>query len=212
MTSYIWKIDVWVLTFSLVFLVFLVGDATYWCLRFVNIWRGGPTEWPDATRRKYGDELEYHDRLLEEWIDLSFIVKRTKCISKLIYYPSAILAISIISRSVAFANYPPSPPIIIIETLGFLSVFGCAMMLGFSAEKARQTTKAKLKAGISKVQAAKSPGVKTEQLKTLLQLVDDLDEGAFVPLWRQPPIRALLLPISGIGWTALLEYRLLPGL
>ena len=93
-----------------------------------------------------------------------------------------------------------------------LASFGCAMMLGFSAEKARQTTKAKLKAGISKVQAAKSPGVKTEQLKTLLQLVDDLDEGAFVPLWRQPPIRALLLPISGIGWTALLEYRLLPGL
>lgn len=213
LTSCIWPLVIWVMTFFLVFLVFIVFDSTFWCLHFVNILRRHPSKWPDETHTKYGKELEFHDPpLLEEWIDLSFIAKRTKCISKLIYYPSAILAIAIISRSTAFANYPPSPPIIITQALGFIGVFGCAMMLCFAAEKARQTTKKKLKEGISKVQTAESPSVKTEQLKTLLQLVDELDEGAFVPLWHQPPIRALLLPISGIGWSALLEYRLLPGL
>jgi hypothetical protein len=39
-----------------------------------------------------------------------------------------------------------------------------------------------------------------------------LRQGSFVPLSPQPPIRALLLPIGGLGWTALLDYRLLPGL
>ncbi|MDP3068454.1 MAG: hypothetical protein Q8M72_07260 [Methylocystis sp.] len=40
-----------------------------------------------------------------------------------------------------------------------------------------------------------------------------LREGSFVPISQQPPIRALLLlPIGGLGWTALLDYRLLPGL
>jgi hypothetical protein len=45
---------------------------------------------------------------------------------------------------------------------------------------------------------------------SLLKLVDNLREGSFVPLSQQPPIRAPLLPIGGLGWTALLE--LLPGL
>ncbi|MDP3555471.1 hypothetical protein [Methylocystis sp.] len=39
-----------------------------------------------------------------------------------------------------------------------------------------------------------------------------LREGSFVPLSQPPPIRALLLPIGGLGWTALLDYQLLPGL
>jgi hypothetical protein len=46
----------------------------------------------------------------------------------------------------------------------------------------------------------------------LLKLVDGFREGSFVPLSQQPPIRALLLPIGGLRWTALLDYRLLPGL
>jgi hypothetical protein len=91
-------------------------------------------------------------------------------------------------------------------------IFGCAMMLCFSAEKARETTKSKLMKGMVAAKAADPSGPKPAQLETLLALVDGLREGSFVPLSQQPPIRALLLPLGGLGWTALLDYRILPGL
>lgn len=85
-------------------------------------------------------------------------------------------------------------------------------MLCFSAEKARETTKSKLMKGMVAAKAADPSGPKPAQLETLLALVDGLREGSFVPLSQQPPIRALLLPLGGLGWTALLDYRNLPGL
>jgi hypothetical protein len=53
--------------------------------------------------------------------------------------------------------------------------------------------------------------VKSAQLENLLLLVEELHEGSFVPLSQQPPIRALLLPITSIGWNTLIEMKLFPG-
>ncbi|MBG0793821.1 hypothetical protein IYY11_10580 [Methylocystis sp. H62] len=86
------------------------------------------------------------------------------------------------------------------------------MALCFSAEKARETSKSRLTKRLVAVKAADNSEKKVSQLETLLKLVDGLRQGSFVPLSQQPPIRALLLPIGGLGWTALLDYRLLPGL
>ena len=96
--------------------------------------------------------------------------------------------------------------------VGFIIIFGCAMALCFSAEKARETSKSRLTKRLVAVKAADDSEKKVSQLETLLKLVDGLRQGSFVPLSQQPPIRALLLPIGGLGWTALLDYRLLPGL
>lgn len=228
---------------ALFILVFLVFDSTLLCLRFVEVLRRHKTHWPDNTRRKFVEKLRIDGPLLDDWIDLRFIACRTRCISKLIYYPFAIFALMIVSRSTAFAEFAVSPPIVIIQIVGFIALFGCAMALCFSAEKARATTKrrlmegivaAKAKSGDSQAKGAKEGERKdaevstgataatlataaptratADQLETLLKLVDELQEGSFVPLSQQPPIRALLLPLGGLGWAALLDYRLLPGL
>ena len=149
---------------------------------------------------------------LDEWIDLDFMAFRTNCISKLIYFPFAIFALIIISRSTAFADFALSVPILTTQIVGFIIIFGCAMALCFSAEKARETAKSRLTKRLVAVKAADDSEKKVSQLETLLKLVDGLRQGSFVPLSQQPPIRALLLPIGGLGWTALLDYRLLPGL
>ncbi|CCJ05805.1 hypothetical protein [Methylocystis sp. SC2] len=200
-----------VVTFTLV-LVFLVFDSTLLCLLFVDALRKHKTVWPANTHRIFKDKLEFEDPLLDEWLDLDFLALRTKCISKLIYFPFAIFALLIVSRSTAFADFALSPPIIATQIFGFSIVFGCAMALCFSAEKARETVRTRLTKRLVAMKGADGSGKKVSQLETLLKLVDGLRQGSFVPLSQQPPIRALLLPIGGLGWTALLDYRLLPGL
>ncbi len=228
---------------ALFILVFLVFDSTLLCLRFVEVLRRHKTHWPNDTRGKFAGKLKIDDPLLDDWIDLCFLARRTRCISKLIYYPFAIFALMIVSRSTTFAEFAVSPPIVVIQIVGFIALFGCAMALCFSAEKARNTTKRRLMEGIVAAKAnagdgeakggekgeSKAAEVSTsataatgaavaptrataEQLENLLKLVSDLHEGSFVPLSQQPPIRALLLPLGGLGWAALLDYRLLPGM
>jgi hypothetical protein len=200
-----------VVTLTLV-LIFLVFDSTLLCLLFVDALRKHKTVWPANTHEIFRDKLEFEDPLLDEWLDLDFLALRTKCISKLIYFPFAIFALLIMSRSTAFADFALSPPIVATQIVGFVIVFGCAMALCFSAEKARETVKTRLTKRLVAVKGADGSAKKVSQLETLLKLVDGLRQGSFVPLSQQPPIRALLLPIGSLGWTALLDYRLLPGL
>ncbi|ULO24116.1 hypothetical protein [Methylocystis sp. SB2] len=198
--------------FLMLILIFLVVDSTLLCLQFVNALRKHKTLWPPETHQTFEKKLELKDPLLDEWIDLNFIASRTNCISKLIYFPFAIFALMIMSRSTAFAEFALSVPILATQIVGFIIIFGCAMALCFSAEKARETAKSRLTKRLVAVKAADDSEKKVSQLETLLKLVDGLRQGSFVPLSQQPPIRALLLPIGGLGWTALLDYRLLPGL
>ena len=49
----------------------------------------------------------------------------------------------------------------------------------------------------------------TDQLKSLIAEVEKVNEGAFAPLGQQPFVRAALLPLSGAGGIAAIEYLLL---
>jgi hypothetical protein len=198
--------------FFMLILIFLVVDSTLLCLRFVDVLRKHETLWPRETHRPFERRLKFQDPLLDEWIDLNFIAKRTNCISKLIYFPFAIFALMIMARSTAFAEFALNVPIIATQAIAFAIIFGCALALCISAEKARETAKTRLTERLVAVRARIGSDRKVSQLEMLLKLVDNLRQGSFVPLSQQPPIRALLLPIGGLGWTALLDYRLLPGL
>ena len=53
---------------------------------------------------------------------------------------------------------------------------------------------------------AKPPTASAEQLKTLIAEVEKTREGAFAPLTQQPFMRAALLPLSGAGGIAVIEW------
>ncbi|MGH6835038.1 MAG: hypothetical protein ACREC9_05700 [Methylocella sp.] len=198
-------------------LMFLVFDATLLCLLFVKELRRGSRQWPDETRRLYQTRLGLEDQFVDEWIDLDFVAKRTRCISTLIYYPFILIALLIVSRSTVFANYPPSVPMFVVQGFSLTIVFGCALALCLTAQAARSTAKQRL---TDRIICAKGPcgkdlddgGRRAGQLETLLVRVDDLRDGAFSPLTQQPFARALLLPLGSFGWTTLLQNGMLPGL
>jgi hypothetical protein len=201
------------LMFASVFLVFMVFDATMLCYRFVSLLNARKTLWPRETRQRYVRALGVRDVLIHEWIDLKFIADRTSAISTLIYYPFAILTIIVISRSGTFANIAPSLPVLITLIVSFVIIFGCAIALSATAGRARQASLDKINRQIFRARAVGEAGEqRAKRLEMLRSHIDQLRSGAFVPLLEQPPLRALLFPLSGLGWTALVESHIIPGL
>lgn len=140
--AYIWttKFDV----VLMLFLTFVIFDATCFCLLFVNKLRRSKTEWPIKTREDFKKRLRLQTDLIHDWIDLEFVAKRTRCIGWLIYYPFILIALLILSRTTVFANYPPSPTILVGQGISLSIVLVCAVMLWWAATAARDAAKQNL--------------------------------------------------------------------
>jgi hypothetical protein len=244
----------------MLFLTFFVFDATCFCLLFVNKLRRAKSEWPNETRGDFKRRLRLQTDLINDWIDLEFVAQRTRCIGWLIYYPFVLIALLILSRTTVFANYAPSATILVAQGISLSIVFGCAIMLWWTATAARDAAKRHLTDEIiwakglctevivdttaphveliankdaseqpasppirvaqQKAAAADPPQQENgennpryaEQLETLLTRVEQLRDGAFGPFTQQPLVKAVILPVSSFGWTALIESGLLHGL
>ena len=144
-----------ILTFATLFLVFFVADTTLLCWRMIKALREKTVVWGPGAVRKYSDRLGFdggyghrlrhqHGCLEDDWIDLIFISKRTKCITNLLYYPFLIIALILVSRSRLFANYSRNIPDLITMGVGVLIVIACAVALRWSAEASRDKARRQL--------------------------------------------------------------------
>lgn len=195
------------------FLTFIVFDATCLCLFFIRKLSRDKMSWPDETLSIYDKKLWLGQaKLIHNWIGLEFVAKRTRCIGSLIYLPFVLIALLIVSRSIIFANYPPSVTILVSQGISLSVVFACAFMLWLAAKSARDSAKENLKDGLIRAKDFEGNVYFAGQLKSLLNRVEQLREGAFSPLSQQPLVRALLFPLSSAGWVALIQNGMLPGL
>jgi hypothetical protein len=188
-------------------LVFGVADATCSFWLFVKELGRNHSEWPLTTKTKYAKNLNMaaSDPLLDYWIDIDFVAKRSACIGELIYYPFAVVALMIVSRSRAFANFDPCWPIIITQVICLSILVICALALRQAAERARAAAKEAITDGtISENEHRQG------KLGALLSRIGGMQEGAFSPITQQAPVRAVLLPLASLGLTALTEYGLVP--
>ena len=194
------------------FLISFVADTTLLTWRVVKALRTETTIWPAETLQEISDQLGLPQSVLDDWLDLLFVSKRTKCIATLIYFPFLIIALLIVSRSRIFANYGANFPDLITIGVAALIITACALSLRWSAEASRAKARRRLRNALIVARKAKDGGRFASQLELLLARVEELRDGAFSPLSQQPLVRAMLLPLGSFGGTALLEYFLLPGL
>jgi hypothetical protein len=167
--------------------------------------------WPEKTLQQFSRRLGLPKDIVDDWIDLVFVSKRTKCITTFIYYPFLIIALLVVSRSRLFANYGVNVPDVITMAIGVLIVSGCVVALRLSAEALRAKMRRRLNDRIMEARKSADGERLAGQLELLLRRVEELRDGAFSPLSQQPLVRAMLLPLGSFGGTALLEYLLLPG-
>ena len=99
--------------------------------------------------------------------------------------------------------------------LGLMAIFGVSVAYAFgngvflrrSAEQAKRAAVAQLKSrldGLSGEVVFKKE--KREQVERIVALIEDYQEGAFLPFTRHPLFGAIALPTGGTGLVFLLEY------
>lgn len=223
--------------FLVAYVTFYVVDATLFCLTFVNDFEYHETKWPErpASTQRQGDastadaqqalgvlnsaggaqRKETFEHKLEvvrnDIKDLDFIEKHTTVLLPLIYSPFFIIALMIVARSRVFAAYPQSAIVLASEALALGALCLCAIFLDRAAEHARSLARERIVSAIIESKTLGDAERKTADfLEPLLRKVDGLDGGAFMPIWRQPLVAGLILPISGVIVTKLLDLNWWP--
>jgi len=194
-------------------LIFWVVDANRLLTRFIRQLSDDYSIWPRGLRNEHKRIFDQPDNTparqyahthpcIDEWVGLSLIAKRTAAVSRLIYAPTIVLLILIASRSSVFDNWPTPPGMIITYTLTGLILLGSALSLRRAAEKARTT-------GLQRVDQylleASDDGPIYAKYRLIRERIVALNTGAFSRYADEPLVRALLLSLTGIGGSALVD-------
>ena len=125
----------------------------------------------------------------------------------------------IFSHSNVFANFAPSLSTLVTEGISIALVLIASVLLWWAATMPRDALKEKLSNEIVRAKGLKAGGqeegknfLPVEKLEELLRQVEGLEEGAFSPVLQQPLFRGVLLPLGSLGWAALVEKGIIPGL
>ncbi|EJN38456.1 hypothetical protein PMI38_02080 [Pseudomonas sp. GM84] len=191
-------------------LVFWVVDANWLLIRFIRQLSEEHWIWPRELQREqkalYGDLDNPVDKAahpsIDEWFGLNLIAKRTAAVSRLIYAPTIVLLILIVSRSSYFDNWPTPPGMIITFTLTGLILLFSALSLRRAAEKARTVGLQRIDQYLLEI-AGNEP--LSAKFRLLRERIVALNTGAFSRYADEPLVRALLLSLTGIGGSALVD-------
>ncbi|HEY4249185.1 MAG TPA: hypothetical protein VGM64_20340 [Lacunisphaera sp.] len=186
-------------------LAFFTVDAARLCREFIEKLSTGPTRYPSTTRRHFsrlkgGIDAEY----LDEWIDLQLIAELTEQVGRLVYFPSCLLLLMILARNRWWDHWAWPVSLIVVFACNFILALASVVILQTAARAAKRRAEASLAAKIKKLQAQAAPSLaqnNATQAENLLDEIQHLDRGAFVPFWDNPVVGALFL--SSGGTTAL---------
>jgi hypothetical protein len=200
--------------FTTVFLIFLVADALIYLRTVIKRLTAVRIHYDQITLGKFEQDIGLLDKdgHLDDWIDMQFLWRRTRCVNQFVYFPFLAFAILIVSQNIFFDNFTFDPALVTLEVVSLAVIIASVLALRWAAEDARSAACEQL---TSKIIAAKGRrGVEDAiagQLELVLSRVENLREGAFAPLSGQPIVRAVLLPLLTYGGTVLLHAYALPG-
>jgi hypothetical protein len=120
----------------LLFVTGIVFDATFCCLRFASKLRRAGPQSPAEPTSGFDGQLRQ--------LNLEFLAWRVRCIGALMSCPLVLIALSTVTSSTAFANYPPDLSRFVATGMSLAVVFACAVALRFEASKARATARQNL--------------------------------------------------------------------
>jgi len=192
---------------ALIVLIFCVADMIRLCDKFAYC-LGAPIDnrWPPATRKYFGVKPVDKETPHDAWIDVRFLAEWTGRIGGLIYYPFVVLFLVIVARSSIFDNWDMPPSLVTVVLLSIATASATVLILRRAAERLRRVSIDRLVTALVLEEGVAADEAKMKQLRTILEEVRQLGEGAFAPITSQPIVRAALLPLSGAGGIALLEY------
>ena len=189
------------LTFQV--LVFWVMDANLLLTRFIRHLSEHHAIWPGTLQMEHKKTFGMlRHPCIDEWVDLQLIAKRTSAVNRLIYAPTVVMLILFASRSSLFDNWPTPPSLVISYLLTALVLLVSALSLRRAAEKSRTLALQRLDAYLLQTPETTPCYGK---FKMIRERVATLSTGAFSRYAEDPLIRALLLSLTGIGGSAIVD-------
>jgi hypothetical protein len=217
-------------------LVAAVADATLLLFSFIRHLNAGRTVYPKRVIRHFAAALGDRDFkawqfrfqalpadrlartkrasachcLLDDWLDVQVVARRTELVSGLVIGPFFVLALLVVARSSLFDNWSLTPAIAISACvyLGWLILL--AALLKLAAENTRRRALTSMNADLQWLCGQKDAELAqlVEPFKRLIASVEGNQTGAFAGLFDQPLLKALLVPLGGAGGTQLFERLL----
>lgn len=216
-------------------LIVAVADSTVLLVRFVRHMNAGRSFYPEATiemfakslgeehkalwsqrfsarpeeRSKDGGGFAVHT-LLDDWIDVQVVARRSTPVAKLVIGPFVVLALLVVARSRLFDNWSLTPAIAIGVSFYVAVLIGLTLLLKRAAETTRRRALASMQADLRWLAGSGKPlSELVEPYKRLIASVENEHCGAFASFFDQPLLKALLVPLGGAGGTQLFDYLLL---
>lgn len=215
-------------------LMVMVSDSTILTWRFIQALKNLRTIYPAATVKRFAAELgpaiatdkatkvplsvaarvyergpngpEPRNSLLDDWIDARLLADHTAAIAPLIFFPLTLLSLLIVARSPMFDNWAIDGPVLVVLVTYVLWTIAMATMLNFAAETARRKALENMRKDLLWLQGADAKyKLLAEHFPSLIKQVEDLRKGAFAPFFEQPLVRAVLVPLGGVGGIQLLD-------
>ena len=213
----------WSAGLSYVFLTFLVVDATELNWRSIRDLNRHRSDWQSAgvAHRTSDCCFEAHRAFLEpedaaDYLDIEFIARRSDVVNSLVYYPFILFSLLLAARWSITDNYQWSPALLIGFGANAAWAVYCAIRLPLEAKAARRKSLKRLRRKLfvrrikeNTANAESKPPLSVKSSVTALEQVitqiENMNRGAFVGIWEQPVLRAVLLPSGGAGVWALLQ-------
>ncbi|NHN77073.1 hypothetical protein HA520_07170 [Azotobacter chroococcum] len=206
--SYIWRLQIlklsWMVpTLAFYLLVFWVADANRLLVRFIHQLNDHHAIWPPKLQREHKEIFNIHEHpCIDDWVDMMLIARRTAAVNRLIYAPTVVLLILIVSRSSVFDNWPTPPSMVISFVLIALVLFISALSLRRAAEKARGMALQRIDQYLLETPDSEKG---YDKFRLIRERIAALNTGAFSRYTEEPLVRALLLSLAGIGGSAIVE-------
>ena len=190
----------------LIILVFFVIDVVRQARWFVKALSRPPTIWNPKLHRDAGVPNVYQlDR--SDVLDIDLIARRTEVIDRFVYLPSLIIFLMLVSRNRYFDNWDWPPGLVIVFMVNAAYMVYSYQLLRGACEKARQYELQRLRARLVTAIAKPKPiRERKEAIELAIKQVEDERRGAFASFLQQPIVGAILLPFSGFGAWAILQY------
>ena len=148
--------------------------------------------------------------LLDDWIDIQVIARRTRAVAPLVVAPFLMLALMVVARSRLFDNWSLSWPIAAAAASYVLWLGLLALLLKQAAEDCRTRALVRMNADLRWMAGADDARkALVEPMKRLIAAVEAERSGAFAPPFDQPFFKGLLVPLGGAGGAQLFERLLL---
>jgi hypothetical protein len=202
----------WFMTFASMSMVVLLNlavfDAVMLCRRWIGWLTASTGGWSEQVQEEYlrdyglGHAQRGEFEKLKYLAVVDLIAQRTEIVNRLIRYPFITLLIVIAARNEYFDiwNYP------LLLLLSWAVNVLLALAVAFLLYQSASAAKAAMLAGLSRqmiqvLGIGKDHETRAKQIQYIIDEVESNEQGAFVPLYRQPVIESSLYSL-----VALLQY------